>query len=76
MHKMTMMQWESTTDTNRRKEAMNDNTSVLATPAPPTLFYERHHYLSYKQNWVSFKWAHRLGLIPHFRLSSMGFIHF
>lgn len=50
MHKMTMMQWESTTDTNRRKEAMNDNTSMLATPAPPTLFYERHHYLSYKQN--------------------------
>lgn len=27
---------------------MNDNTSVLTTPAPPTLFYERHHYPRYK----------------------------
>lgn len=47
---MTMVQWENKRQApTGRNKAMNDNTSMLATHTPPTLLYERHYYLSYKQ---------------------------
>lgn len=47
---------------DRQNRAMNDNTSEPAATAPPTLFYERHYYLSYKQSstqdWINSSFPH------------------